>query len=237
VSELTGCGLSDDRFRYIVNVSQQFEKGTPDMRRHQHPFAHERGRAPFGPFGGFGEFPPGFGPGGRGRGHGPGRRGHGGRRSRRGDVRAAILALLAEQPRHGYEIIREIGERSGGFWRPSPGSVYPTLQLLADEGLVISKDEHGKKLFELTDAGRTAAEEQDSTPPWEHIAQDVDPSEVGLAKAGKNLAAAVVQIMRAGSESQQARAAEVLNDARRSLYGILGEDEDESSASPEEAAE
>ncbi|MEU4246708.1 PadR family transcriptional regulator [Amycolatopsis sp. NPDC026612] len=207
------------------------------MRRHQHPFAHERGRTPFGPFGGFGEFPPGFGPGGRGRGHGPGRRGHGGRRSRRGDVRAAILALLAEQPRHGYEIIREIGERSGGFWRPSPGSVYPTLQLLADEGLVTSKDEHGKKLFELTDAGRAAAEEQDSTPPWEHIAQDVDPSEVGLAKAGKNLAAAVVQIMRAGTESQQARAAEVLNDARRSLYGILGEDEDESSASSEEAAE
>ncbi len=206
------------------------------MRRQRHPFAHERGRAPFGPFGGFGEFPPGFGPGGRGRGHGPSRRGHGGRRSRRGDVRAAILALLAEQPRHGYEIIREIGERSGGFWRPSPGSVYPTLQLLADEGLVISKDEHGKKLFELTDAGRAAAEQQDSTPPWEHIAQDVDPTEIGLAKAGKNLAAAVVQIMRAGTESQQARAAEVLNDARRSLYGILGEDEDESSA-PEEAAE
>lgn len=202
------------------------------MRRQRHPFAHEHGRAPFGPFGGFGEFPPGFGPGGRG--HGPHRRGHGGRRSRRGDVRAAILALLAEQPRHGYEIIREIAERSGGFWRPSPGSVYPTLQLLADEGLVIGKDEHGKKLFELTDAGRAAADEQDSTPPWEQIAQDVDPVEVGLAKAGKNLAAAVVQIMRAGSESQQARAAEVLNEARRSLYGILGEDEDES-ASPETA--
>ncbi len=99
--------------------------------------------------------------GGRGRGHGPGRRGHGGRRSRRGDVRAAILALLAEQPRHGYEIIREIGERSGGFWRPSPGSVYPTLQMLADEGLVTSKDEHGKKLFELTEAGQEAAQAQD----------------------------------------------------------------------------
>ena len=213
------------------------------MRKQRHPFmqeppfAHGRGRAPFG---GFGDFPPGFGPGfgprgGRGRGHGPGRRGHGGRRSRRGDVRAAILALLAEQPRHGYEIIREIGERSGGFWRPSPGSVYPTLQLLADEGLVVSKDEHGKKLFELTDAGRTAAAEQDSTPPWEQIAQDVDPVEVGLAKAGKNLAAAVVQIMRAGTESQQARAAEVLNDARRSLYGILGEDDEESAS--EETAE
>jgi len=206
------------------------------MRRQRHPFtqehpsAHERGRAPFG---GFGEFGPGWGPGGRGRGHGPGRRGHGGRRSRRGDVRAAILALLAEQPRHGYEIIREIGERSGGFWKPSPGSVYPTLQMLADEGLVTSKDEHGKKLFELTEAGRAAAEEQDSTPPWEHIAQDVDPVEIGLVKAGKNLAAAVVQIMRAGNENQQAKAADVLNEARRALYGILGEDEDESAEAAE----
>jgi DNA-binding PadR family transcriptional regulator len=200
-----------------------------------HPFVRERGRAPFG---GFGDFPPGFGPGGgRGRGHGPGRRGHGARRSRRGDVRAAILALLAEQPRHGYEIIREIGERSGGFWRPSPGSVYPTLQMLADEGLVVSKDEQGKKLFELTDAGRAAAEQQDATPPWEHIADDVDPSEVSIRKAGANLAAAVVQVMRAGSESQQARAADVLNEARRSLYGILGEDDVDSAESPAEGAE
>src|SRR4051794_24787319 len=149
VSGITEARLPSDCFRYIVNVSQPFEKGTTDMRRQrhpftqEHPFAQERGRAPFGGLGDFGPgFGPGFGPrGGRGRGHGPGRRGHGGRRSRRGDVRAAILALLAEQPRHGYEIIREIGERSGGFWRPSPGSVYPTLQLLADEGLVVSKDE------------------------------------------------------------------------------------------------
>ncbi|MFE0021574.1 PadR family transcriptional regulator [Amycolatopsis sp. NPDC059021] len=196
------------------------------MRRHQR-FPRERGRADFGPWarGGFGDFPP-------GRGHGSrGRRG-GGRRSRRGDVRAAILALLAEQPRHGYEIIREIGERSGGFWKPSPGSVYPTLQMLADEGLVLSKDEHGKKLFELTDEGRAAAERQDSTPPWEHIAHDVDPNEVGLRKAGAGLAAAVVQVMRAGSESQQARAADVLNEARRSIYAILGEVEDDAPESP-----
>ena len=197
------------------------------MRRGRHPFAQgERGRAPFGPQG-FGEFP-GWERGERGRGHG--RRGHGGRRSRRGDVRAAILALLAEQPRHGYEIIREIGERSGGFWRPSPGSVYPTLQMLADEGLVISKDESGKKLFELTDAGRAAAEQQEAAPPWEQIADDVEPGEVNLRKAGANLAAAVVQAMRAGSERQQAKVADVLNEARRTVYGILGEDDDESEA-------
>lgn len=186
-------------------------------------------RAAFGPWarGGFGEFPPGWGPGGPWRGHG-GPRGRGGppgrgRRGRRGDVRAAILALLAEQPRHGYEIISEIAERSGGFWRPSPGSVYPTLQLLADEGLVSSRDEGGKKLFELTEAGRAAAESRDGAPPWEQI--DVDPSEVNLRKAGATLAAAAIQMSQAGTPGQKRRAVDVLNEARRSLYGILGETE------------
>src|SRR3979490_1158079 len=93
--------------------------------------------------------------GGRGAGRGPG--GLGGRGRDGGMVRAAILALLAEQPRHGYEIIGEIGERSGGFWKPSPGSIYPTLQLLADEGLVTSTEDNGKRLFELTGEGRAAA--------------------------------------------------------------------------------
>ncbi len=153
-------------------------------------------------------------------------------------MRAAILALLVEQPRHGYEIIREIGERSGGFWKPSPGSIYPTLQMLADEGLVVSRDENGKKLFELTDEGRAAAEQQTGTPPWEHFADDVDPVEHDLRKAGATLAAAVVQVMRAGSASQQARTVDVLNEARRSLYSILGEvDEPEESEESGEAAE
>ena len=199
------------------------------MRNRPFPPGHE-GRRAFGPFarGGFGEFPsgwgPGFPPGPGGPGRGP--RGHGrpgGRRGRRGDVRAAILALLAEQPRHGYEIISEIGQRSGGLWRPSPGSVYPTLQLLADEGLVTSRDEGGKKLFELTDEGRAAAERREDAPPWEQIAQDVDPNEVNLRKAGGMLVAAAMQVFQAGSPSQQKRAAEILNEARRSIYAILGE--------------
>ncbi|MTD59513.1 PadR family transcriptional regulator [Amycolatopsis pithecellobii] len=193
--------------------------------RHRPPFPPgPEGRGAFGPWPrGFGEFPPGWGgPGGPFRGHG---RGHhrGGRRGRRGDVRAAILTLLAEQPRHGYEIISEISERSGGFWRPSPGSVYPTLQLLADEGLVTSRDEGGKKLFELTDSGRAAAERQEGTPPWEQIAHDVDPSEIDLRKAGATLAAAAIQVSQAGTPDQKRRAVTVLNEARRSLYGILGE--------------
>jgi DNA-binding PadR family transcriptional regulator len=205
------------------------------MRR---PFPPPHAREAFGPWarGGFGEFPPGWGPGpggrGHGRGRGPGGRGpggHGGRRGRRGDVRAAILALLAEQPRHGYEIIGEIGERSGGFWKPSPGSIYPTLQLLADEGLVTSKEEGGKRLFELTEEGRATAESQDAVPPWEHIAHDVEPNEVSLRKAGGTLMAAAVQVSQAGTPGQKARAVDVLNEARRSIYGILGEAEPDES--------
>ncbi|MET9260150.1 PadR family transcriptional regulator [Amycolatopsis sp. NPDC004079] len=205
---------------------------------HEHGEHEEHGRSSFGPWGReFGEFA--FGPGGRGRrGHGPGGGRRGSRRGRRGDVRAAILTLLAEQPRHGYEIIREIGERSGGLWKPSPGSIYPTLQMLADEGLVVSRDESGKKLFELTDEGRAAAEQQAGTPPWEHFTDDVEPVEHDLRKAGATLAAAVVQVMRAGSENQQARAVDVLNEARRSIYSILGEVEDsDDSAESGEAAE
>ena len=86
-------------------------------------------------------FGPGFGPGPRGFGPFPGPRGRrGGRRTSRGDIRLAVLALVAEQPRHGYEIIQEIAERSGGSWKPSPGSVYPTIQQLEDEGLVVADE-------------------------------------------------------------------------------------------------
>lgn len=152
----------------------------------------------------------------------PGGPGGHGRRGRRGDVRAAILALLAEKPRHGYEIIGEIGERSGGFWRPSPGSVYPTLQLLADEGLVRSSEDGGKRLFELTDEGRAATEKQGS-PPWEQFTSDVDPSEVALREATGALMGAAQQVSQVGTSAQKTRAVEVLDEARRALYGILGE--------------
>src|SRR5580693_4319566 len=123
-----------------------------------------------GPFG-LGFVPVGFGPGPRG-----GRRGGPGRRGRRGDVRAAILVLLAERPMHGYEMIQEIAERSQDLWRPSPGSVYPTLQLLVDEGLIVATESEGsKKLFQLTETGKEAAEKVE-TPPWEEIADGVDPA-------------------------------------------------------------
>lgn len=198
------------------------------------PFAPPEARGPFPPpppVPPFGGWPggPSFGePGarrGRGRGH---RRGPSGRRSRRGDVRAAILALLTERPMHGYEMIQEITERSGQYWRPSPGSVYPTLQLLADEGLVvITEGSGGKRHYELTDEGRQAAARHEGSPPWEQIAQDVDPNDVTLREAIDQLMGATVQVANAAGDRQKQRAIEVLNGARRELYAILGEtDED-----------
>ena len=141
-----------------------------------HPGRHPHRRPPFpptpptpprppgfeGPGAPFGDFGPrgGFGPGFRGRGR------HRGRGARRGDVRAAVLALLAERPMHGYEIIQQIEERSGGVWRPSPGSIYPSLQLLADEGLVTGDETGGRRLFTLTDAGREEAARHEGDSPF-----------------------------------------------------------------------
>lgn len=182
---------------------------------HENPFGPAFGRG-FGP-GGFG-FGFGFGPGPRGR-RGPGH----GRRGRRGDVRAAILMLLAERPMHGYEMIQEIGERSQGLWQPSPGSVYPTLQLLVDEGLIVGSETEGsKKLFELTDEGRAVAEKLE-TPPWDEIAEGIDPSHINLRSATGQLLAAVTQSAHAATPEQQQRIIDILNNARREIYTILGE--------------
>ncbi|OLF13326.1 PadR family transcriptional regulator [Actinophytocola xanthii] len=215
-----------------------FGHSGPRERRHHH-------RGPFRGEAEFGHFPPqeareafppppprpplgwpGFPgePGGRGRGHRHG--GRGGRRSRRGDVRAAILALLAERSMHGYEMIQEITERSGQYWRPSPGSVYPTLQLLADEGLVvIFEGSGGKRRYELTDEGREAAARHEDSPPWDLIAQDVDPDDNSLRDAIGQLMGATAQVANAATQRQKKRAVEVLNNARRELYSILGETE------------
>src|SRR5581483_866443 len=107
-----------------------------------------------------------FGPPWRGRGRGWGGPG---RRARRGDVRAAVLALLAERPMHGYEMIQELEERTGGLWRPSPGAVYPALQLLEDQGLVRADTESDKRRFELTDAGREEAAKAGDRKPWDDL--------------------------------------------------------------------
>ncbi len=148
-----------------------------------------------------------------------------GRRARRGDIRTAALLLLAEEPRNGYEIMQEVEERSGGVWRPSPGSVYPALQQLEDEGLIRSEEQEGRRQFVLTDAGRKAVEERgaDSQAPWEQMSGDVSEGMHELGRLMKEVAFAFAQVMRTGSEEQIAKAREVLATARRDLYGILAE--------------
>jgi DNA-binding PadR family transcriptional regulator len=187
---------------------------------HDGPFGFGAG---FGP--GFGAgFGPGFGFGFAGGGRRGGWRRGGPGRGRRGDVRAAILVLLAERPMHGYEMIQQIADRSNGLWRPSPGSVYPTLQLLDDEGLITASETDGsKKLFELTDEGRAAAEKIE-TPPWDEIAQGADPGQINLRAAMGQLFGAVAQSAHTATADQQQRIVEIINNARREVYGILGED-------------
>ncbi|WP_157001932.1 PadR family transcriptional regulator [Agromyces laixinhei] len=142
----------------------------------------------------------------------------------RGDVRAAVLALLAERPMHGYQIIGEIAERSGGAWKPSAGSVYPTLQLLADEGLISAEESNGRKTYSLTEAGQAEAEASADRPaPWQTSgARDSGPMGA-LPKAGIELAQAAAQLGRTGTPEQIAQAVEVIDDARRRLYSILAQ--------------
>jgi DNA-binding PadR family transcriptional regulator len=147
----------------------------------------------------------------------------GGRR-RRGDVRTAILRLVSERPMHGYDLMRELEERTGGMWRPSPGSVYPTLQLLEDEGLLKGEEQQGKRVYTITDEGRAELEERAKRAegaPWAAFADDEGLMQ--LRESGFKLAAASMQIAKTGTVEQRKQAAEVLAEARRKLYALLAE--------------
>ena len=152
-----------------------------------------------------------------------------GPRAARGDVRAAIIALLAEQSMHGYQIIRELAERTNGVWRPSPGSIYPTLQLLQDEGIVRGEEsDGGRRMFQLTDEGRAAYEQvKDAPAPWEAVAQEGDASSVELRDLVRHVMVAARQVMLAGEAKQIEQAKAVLRETRRNLYRVLGEDDSE----------
>lgn len=146
-----------------------------------------------------------------------------GTRAGKGEVRSAVLALLAERPMHGYQIIREIEERSGGSWKPSAGSVYPTLQLLADEGTISAEESNGRKIYSLTEAGREEVEQDHGATPWD--SPGPHPGGFGsLPKAGVELAQAAAQVGRTGSPDQVQQAVAVLDEARRRLYAILAQD-------------
>jgi DNA-binding PadR family transcriptional regulator len=171
---------------------------------------HPAGHGPKMPFGGMGGMHHGFG-------------GPHGSRARRGDVRPAILRLLSEQPMHGYQIIQELSARSDGAWTPSAGSVYPVLQLLADEGLVTAEETGGKKIFSLTEAGTaTVAETAGQPAPWEEIAQGNPGAADYRASVGKFMAA-VFQVGKNGTKAQTEAALVVLDEARKKLYSILAE--------------
>jgi DNA-binding PadR family transcriptional regulator len=172
---------------------------------------------------GGGDFPFGeFGPGGPAFGRG--------RKARRGDIRTAALLLLAEEPRNGYQIMQEVQERSDGVWRPSPGSVYPALSQLEDEGLIRSEESDGRKLFAITDEGRALLAERDSDAPapWEQMSGGVSDEAFKARHQIKDVALAFVQVMRTGSDAQIAKAREVLDRTRRDLYRILADGEGES---------
>ena len=129
---------------------------------------------------------------------------------------------------HGYEMIREIEERSGGFWKPSAGSIYPTLQLLEDQGLIEGEEADGKRLFSLTDEGRATFDEQsegDRPSPWEQVRSGAPTELVQLGMSVQQLRAAVTQALNAADEPQRARVRELLDETRRGIYAILAEKE------------
>jgi DNA-binding PadR family transcriptional regulator len=184
--------------------------------RHGHAHGHRGSHGPEAR----GEFGGPFSPGPFGFGRGGGR----GRRARRGDIRTAALLLLAEEPRNGYQIMQEVQERSGGIWSPSPGSVYPALAQLEDEGLIRTLQSDGRKLFAITDEGRALLDERgpERPAPWEQSGDQA----VGMHELGKlmrEVAHAFAQVMRTGSEGQVAKAAGVLASTRRDLYRILAD--------------
>jgi DNA-binding PadR family transcriptional regulator len=135
-----------------------------------------------------------------------------------------MLALLAERPMHGYEMISELARRTAGSWRPSPGSVYPILQSLEDEGLVTAQAEGGKRSYSLTETGRETATAPGAPSPWEEFETPVDPADTLLQEAAEHLIGAVNQALVSGPPGQKARVVELLAHARRTVYAVLAED-------------
>jgi DNA-binding PadR family transcriptional regulator len=178
----------------------------PDARRH-HRDPHRgpsRGDLPFGVRGMFGR-----------------ERWGRGQPVRRGEIRPLIVAALLTKPMHGYEVIQALETQSGGRWRPSAGSVYPTLQLLADEGLVTSEEVDGRRTYTLTDAGRADAVANPAPRPWTDESPD---GATDLPELVRQFVGAVMQVERMGSAQAHQESIRILTDARRQVYRLLAED-------------
>jgi DNA-binding PadR family transcriptional regulator len=187
----------------------QHEHGHDHELHHEHDHLHDH------PFGGRGMRGP------RGR-WGGGRGGWaGGRRMPRGAIRTAILVALRDQPGHGYEVMRRLEEMSGGLWRPSPGSIYPHLQMLEDEGMVQSSEVDGSRTFMLTETGRAEAEK--AKLPWQEAGESDDEVRT-LRLAMGQLMSAAKQLAGAGEKAQIERGIGIIQKARKELYQILAED-------------
>src|SRR5690349_2816074 len=153
-----------------------------------------------------------------------GRGPHRGGMVRRGEVRTLILGALTTKPMHGYEVIQALEAQSGGMWRPSAGSIYPTLQQLSDEGLVSSEEVDGRRTYTLTDAGKQAVAENPA-PTWD-AEDEGDDKQPDIRRLAMELAAAVIQVERVGSAAAKRDATKILTDARKQMYRLLSEDED-----------
>ena len=166
---------------------------------------------------------------------GPEMGGRGGAKVRRGDVRTAILDVLSGEPMNGYQVIQQISERSRGAWKPSPGSVYPTVQQLEDEGLVSGVESDGRRLLTLTDEGREWVREhpEELKATWRPFDDDAEERSTPFEAVGdlKPVAGQVMgalwQVMMHGTAQQKAEAADILAETRRRLYGLLAEGEPE----------
>jgi DNA-binding PadR family transcriptional regulator len=196
-----------------VNFSNIREDGAMSYHRHG-------GHWGSGPWGGgappWAEFLRGFGPPGRPRDAGP--------RVRRGDVRLAIIDVLAVQPMNGYQVIQQIAERTRGEWKPSPGSVYPTLQQLQDEGLIRESGEGGRRTFELTEEGRSFVEEHlDELAATWRVFDNSDPDPGDLRPVIGQVMGACWQLAFTGTMPQQQQALEILADTKRKLYRLLAD--------------
>src|SRR4051794_37599261 len=194
---------------------RDFLDGPAGGRRHHPPFGGGPGGRPGGPFGGGPEGPFGLGP----RGPRGGRRGGRHGRAGRGDVRSALLLLLADEPMHGYQLMQAVAERTGGAWKLSPGAVYPTIAQLEDEGLVQVSAEGGRKLVTLTDAGREHVAQLGNADPFADFTGGGERPD--LRGAIGELMGAAHQLSRVGDPAQLAAAAKILADTRRSLYLLL----------------